>query len=235
MKIGEFVDFTIPPHPKGVRLCGTYVCVVPLCAAQHGEDLFEAFQNAPDSDWTYLFSDPIRDKNAYLASLKTLETQQDPACMVIVHTKTKKAVGVASFMRIDRPNGGIEVGNIQYAPTLKRTTGATEAMLLMMQWAFDNGYRRYEWKCNRYNIPSRKSAQRLGFAFEGIFRQAMIVKGHNRDTAWFSIIDKEWHPLKQAYDTFLADDNFNADGTAKIALSHLTKPLLHKIDMLEDI
>ena len=125
------------------------------------------------------------------------------------------------------------MGHINYSPLLQRTTEATEAMFLMMKWAFDNGYRRYEWKCNALNLRSRNSAQRLGFSYEGVFRQMAIVKGRNRDTAWFAIIDKEWGKVEDCFKKFLFSGNFDKEGRPRVSLSALTKPLLYKLDNLD--
>ncbi len=142
-----------------------------------------------------------------------MPSSDDPLFHTIVDLATGKAVGVATFMRIDRAHGVIEVGNINYSPLLQRTPAATEAMFLMMRRVFDElGYRRYEWKCDSLNAPSRAAALRLGFQFEGIFRQAVVYKGRNRDTAWFSMIDSEWPALKRAYEQWLAPENFDAEG-----------------------
>jgi len=146
----------------------------------------------------------------------------DPLFHTIVDLATGKAVGVATFMRIDRASGVIEVGNINYSPLLQRTPAATEAMFLMMRRVFEElGYRRYEWKCDSLNAPSRAAALRLGFQFEGIFRQAVVYKGRNRDTAWFSIIDSEWPSLKRAYEQWLGPENFDAEGRQKRKLAEL--------------
>lgn len=149
----------------------------------------------------------------------------DPLFYAIIDATTKKAIGIASYLRIDHKNGAIEVGHLAYSPLLKRTRAATEAMYLMMRHAFELGYRRYEWKCNALNLPSRAAAERLGFTFEGVFRQAAVIKGHNRDTAWYSIIDKEWPKLKHAFEEWLAEDNFDTDGVQKISLFSLTSAL----------
>jgi RimJ/RimL family protein N-acetyltransferase len=144
----------------------------------------------------------------------------DPLFHTIVDNQTGKAVGVATFMRIDRANGVIEVGNINYSPLLQRTPAATEAMFLMMRRVFDElGYRRYEWKCDSLNAPSRAAALRLGFQFEGIFRQAVVYKGRNRDTAWFSIIDREWPALRGAYEQWLEAANFDTEGRQRRKLT----------------
>ena len=129
--------------------------------------------------------------------------------MTIVEKESARPLGIASYLRIHPAEGSIEVGHIHFSTLLQRTTSATESMFLMMQWAFEAGYRRYEWKCNALNQASRKAAQRLGFSFEGIFRQMMIVKGRNRDTAWFAAIDSEWPALKTAFKHYLDEKNFD--------------------------
>src|SRR5207248_1590774 len=135
-----------------------------------------------------------------------------------------RAVGVASYLNINRSAGSIEVGAIAYSPALQRTPAATEAMYLMMRRVFDElGYRRYEWKCNSLNAPSRVAAARYGFRFEGLFRQADVVKGRNRDTAWFSIIDSEWPAIKAAFERWLDPGNFDAEGHQRMSLSSLTR------------
>ena len=143
----------------------------------------------------------------------------DPLFYAILDQATNRAVGVAGYLRIDPRNGSIEVGHLGYSPLLQRTPAATEAMYLMMARAFELGYRRYEWKCDSLNEPSRAAALRLGFVFEGIFRQAVVVKGRNRDTAWFSVIDSEWPALKAAFVNWLAPDNFDEQGRQLARLS----------------
>jgi RimJ/RimL family protein N-acetyltransferase len=146
----------------------------------------------------------------------------DPLFFAIVERTSGKAIGVASYLRITPNSGSIEVGHINYSPLLQRTPAATEAMYLMMSKAFELGYRRYEWKCDTLNAPSRATAQRLGFSFEGIFRQATVVKGRNRDTAWYAITDADWIELKKAYLQWLSPANFNELGAQKLRLSNLT-------------
>lgn len=150
----------------------------------------------------------------------------DPLFFAIVSLATGKAVGVASYLRIDPANGAIEVGHLNFSPLMQRTPVATEAMHLMMKEAFALGYRRYEWKCNALNLPSRQAAQRLGFSFEGIFRQAAVSKGRNRDTAWYAAIDKEWPALNEAFRAWLSPDNFDDAGAQRVALSRLSEPIL---------
>ena len=175
-----------------------------------------------DGKLLYLFQEPFRELEPYRAWLEQVAKADDPLFHAIVDLATGKAVGVATFMRIDPAHGVIEVGNINYSPLLQRQPGATEAMFLMMQRVFDElGYRRYEWKCDSLNAPSRAAALRLGFTYEGLFRQAVVYKGRNRDTAWFSITDGEWPALKRAHEQWLAPDNFGADGRQKQSLGAL--------------
>jgi RimJ/RimL family protein N-acetyltransferase len=202
---------------------GRFCVVEPLDAARHARDLFEA--NSLDKDnrnWTYLSVGPFAEFESYRAWVEQVAKGADPVFHAIVDRATGKAAGVASFMRLDPPNGVIEVGHINYSPLLQRKPAATEAMFLMMRRAFDElGYRRYEWKCDSLNGPSRAAALRLGFQYEGLFRQAVVYKGRNRDTTWFSIIDGEWPKVRGAYEQWLAPDNFSADGRQKRKLSDL--------------
>ena len=223
--------FTPPPHPKGIHLDGKTVRLAPLDAATHATDLFHA--NRLDTDgrnWDYLPYGPFDRLEDYQSWLTDQAGAQDPTFFAIIRLSDDKAVGVASFLRINPPDGSIEVGHINYSPLLQKTREGTEAMYLMMKWAFESGYRRYEWKCNALNAKSRYAAQRLGFSYEGVFRQMSISKGRNRNTAWFAVIDQEWEALKACFETYLSDENFTADGTPKTALSQLTKPLLYKLD-----
>ena len=225
--------FTPPPHPKGIVLAGTDVVLRPVSVAEHAADLFAA--NSEDSQgaiWEYLPYGPFPTLCAYETWLRSQEALHDPAFFAIIRRSDDRAVGLASFLRIDQANGSIEVGHINFAPPLQRTRAGTEAMVLMMQWAFENGYRRYEWKCNALNRKSRHAAQRLGLSYEGVFRQMSIVKGRNRDTAWFAAIDSEWPALKGAFQRYLDPQNFDAQGQPIVALSALTQPLLFKRDDL---
>ena len=194
-----------------------------LDPAAHIDDLWEAFSSDPSGrSWTYLFVDMPASKEALRAYLDAQSKLNDPLCHTLVDRTSGRAVGIASFMRIDPSMGAIEVGNINYSERLKRTAIATEVMFLMMKRVFDElGYRRYEWKCDSLNHPSRKAAERLGFVYEGTFRQAVVYKGRNRDTAWFSMIDKEWPALKRAYETWLDPANFDAAGSQRRGLAEL--------------
>jgi RimJ/RimL family protein N-acetyltransferase len=216
-------EWTARPLPPRTPMVGRLCRLEMLDPARHADDLWAA--NSLDADgrnWTYLFVGPFASLADYRAWLEKVAAASDPLFHVIIDLKTGKAVGVATFMRIDPAHGVIEVGNINYSPLLQRTPAATEAMYLMMRRAFDElGYRRYEWKCDSLNAPSRAAAQRLGFKFEGIFRQAMVYKGRNRDTAWYSTIDSEWPALKGAFEAWLAPENFDAEGRQKRRLSDL--------------
>jgi RimJ/RimL family protein N-acetyltransferase len=211
------------PVPPRTVMEGRFCRLEPLDPARHARDLFAA--NALDAEgrnWTYLFQEPFEDLPSFTAWLEQVAKSDDPLFHTIVDAKTGKAVGVATFMRIDRTHGVIEVGNINYSPLLQRTPAATEAMFLMMRRVFDElGYRRYEWKCDSLNAPSRAAALRLGFQYEGLFRQAVVYKGRNRDTAWFSMVDSEWPALKRAYEQWLAPANFDAAGRQRQKLTDL--------------
>lgn len=206
--------WTPRPAPPATPIEGRYARVERLDAARHAGELFEA--NARDvagRNWTYLFDAKPATPEAYRAWVAKASSTDDPLFHAIVDRGTGRAAGVAALMRVDRANGVIEVGHINFAPPLQRTRAATEAIFLLMRRAFDElGYRRFEWKCDSLNAPSRAAALRFGFAFEGIFRQAVIYKGRNRDTAWYSIIDKEWPARKSAFEQWLDPSNFDADG-----------------------
>ena len=207
------------PRPARVTLSGQSVDVVPLDPGRHGQALFD-LTRGHDQLWTYLFEGPFADRASFDASLHKMAASQDPLHYAIVDRASGTAVGRAALMRIEPAHRVIEVGSILFTPRLQRTRGATEAMYLMARYVFDDlGYRRYEWKCNALNEPSRVAAVRLGFTFEGIFRQHMIIKGKSRDTAWYSIIDAEWPARKARFEAWLAPDNFDAEGRQKQALS----------------
>jgi RimJ/RimL family protein N-acetyltransferase len=192
----------------------------PLDPDLHASDLYEAFSlDSRGVMWTYLPDGPFARKTDFDAWIDAISAKKDPQFYAIIESITGMAVGVGSLMRIDPKHGCIEVGFLAFSPALQKTTMATEAMYLMMRRIFDLGYRRYEWKCNALNYQSRSAAMRLGFTFEGIFRQAVVVKGHNRDTAWYSIIDSEWPKLKKAFETWLDPANFDASGVQLSKLS----------------
>ena len=205
----------------GEVLEGPHVRLERMDADAHAADLFRAY-SGHDALWDYMAYGPFSSAAAYHRWAKDTASGGDPSFYVIRQKATGHCGGVASFLRIAPEAGSIEVGHINLAPVLNRSLAATEAMFLMMDWAFRAGYRRYEWKCDALNLPSRRAAQRLGFSYEGIFRQAVVVKGRNRDTAWFAVIDKEWPALREAYLAWLAPSNFDAQGRQKERLGDLT-------------
>ena len=219
--IGEPVSGWTPrERPPRTPMVGRWCRLEPLDPARHAAQLHAA--NATDGDgrmWTYLTMEPFASEEAYRAWADRAAASEDPLFHAILDA-LGRAVGVATFMRIDPAMGVIEVGNIAYSPLLQRTAAATEAMYLMMRRAFDErGYRRYEWKCDALNAPSRAAAERLGFHYEGLFRQALVYKGRNRDTAWYSITDKEWPARKAAFEAWLDPANFDVDGRQRRALA----------------
>ncbi|MDA0998186.1 MAG: GNAT family protein [Proteobacteria bacterium] len=219
--------WTTPARPPKTPMLGRTCRVEPLDVEQHAAELFAANQQDHENRiWAYLAYGPFSDLASYRAWMEKTCLGPDPMFHAIVDLVTEKAVGVASYLRIDPPAGSIEVGHINYAPPMQRSIAATEAMYLMMRRVFELGYRRYEWKCDNANARSRRSAERLGFTFEGVFRQCTVYKGRNRDTAWFSILDKEWPAVQQAFETWLDPKNFDAKGQQRQALFDLTKKAL---------
>jgi RimJ/RimL family protein N-acetyltransferase len=206
--------WTTRPRPPRTPMIGRYCRVEPLDPGRHAEQLFGAYREDPEGrHWTYLPVEPFTDLDAYRRWLSEIAAKDDPLFHAIVDIETGEACGIASFMRIEPSGGVIEVGHINFSPRLQATTAATEAMYLMMRRAFDElGYRRYEWKCDSLNEPSCRAAERLGFTFEGTFRQHWIVKGRNRDTSWFSILDSEWPAVRARFERWLAPDNFDENG-----------------------
>ncbi len=215
-------DWTAPAKPDGSALRGRYAELAPLSAEAHAALLFRAFAGH-DEDWDYMPNGPFSSASQYHRWVRDHESSTDPLFYAIRNRETEHWEGVASYLRITPDAGSIEVGFISYSPALQRTRAATETMYLMMKWAFEAGYRRYEWKCNALNAASRRAAQRLGFSFEGVFRQAAVVKGRNRDTAWFAIIDSEWPALKEAFEAWLAPTNFDSEGQQIERLGDLTR------------
>ena len=202
------------PLPPRTAMHGRFCRVEPLDVDRHAAELFDA--NSEDRDgrnWTYLPYGPFASFDLYRDYLAAAATRGDPLVHAIIDQASGRAVGVASLMRIEAATGVIEVGGINYSPRLQRRPAATEAMYLLMRRVFDElGYRRYEWKCDQLNAPSRAAALRLGFRYEGLFRQATVYKGRNRDTTWFSIIDSEWPTLRRAFEAWLDPGNFDAAG-----------------------
>ncbi|MEM1299270.1 MAG: GNAT family protein [Pseudomonadota bacterium] len=226
--LNQSIDVDVPgwspcPRPTRETLTGRYCRLEPL-ALEHAPALHAAHQaNTDGSNWTYLPEGPFESEAAYADWVRAAAISPDPLHYTII--TERGPVGTASLMRTAPAAGSIEVGYITFSPLLQRTRASTEAMFLMMQWAFDAGYRRYEWKCNALNVPSRRAAQRLGFSYEGVFRNALVTRGQNRDTAWFGIVDSEWPALRTAFETWLDPANFDADGRQKQSLGALTRPL----------
>ena len=222
--VGPAVDGWSPrPRPQRTDMMGRYCRLEPVNVQRHGAELFAAYMEAPDGrDWTYLSAERPQSQEAFHAYLAKLEKSDDPLHFTIIDTEAGTAVGTAALMRIEPAHGVIEVGSITFSPRLKKTRAATESMYLMMRRAFDElGYRRYEWKCDSLNAPSRAAAARYGFTFEGIFRKAIVYKERNRDTAWYSITVDEWPRVQAAFEAWLDPANFSANGNQKRRLADL--------------
>ena len=228
-----------PPWPPHKAMEGRTCRLEPLDPEVHAEALYAEFALDPDGrNWTYLPCGPFESLEAYRSWIKETCLGDDPLFFAIIERTGErtgdqrdaqrggKALGMASYLRITPESGSIEVGHILYTERLKRSAGATEAMYLMMENVFELGYRRYEWKCDALNAASRAAAQRLGFSYEGIFRQATVYKGRNRDTAWYAMIDSNWPRLREAYRKWLDPSNFDEQGKQRIRLSELTRPML---------
>jgi RimJ/RimL family protein N-acetyltransferase len=213
-------DWTPRPLPEINRLPGRWCNLERLDVARHAEDLYSAYTAASDdSDWTYLPVGPFESPVAYREWAQVQAQTADPRQYAVINASTGKAVGTLSLMRHDPANGAIEVGWVIFSRAMQRTPLSTEAHFLLMRHVFDElGYRRYEWKCDSLNAPSRRAAERLGFVYEGTFRQSTVYKGRNRDTSWYSIIDCDWPQVKEAFEAWLAPGNFDADGKQRTAL-----------------
>ena len=216
--VGPPVDPKPASQPGPVTLQGRTCTIEKLDAARHGPGLWQAVRGH-DTIWTYMSYGPFADGGAFASWLAERERLSDPFYYAIVD-KTGRAAGVFSLLEIKPAMRVIEVGHVVYSPALQRTPLATEAQYLLARYVFEElGYRRYEWKCNTLNEPSRRAALRLGFTYEGLFRQHMIVKGHSRDTAWFSMLDSEWPMRKAAFESWLAPENFAHDGVQRTNLA----------------
>jgi RimJ/RimL family protein N-acetyltransferase len=212
--IGPKVDPLPPGNLPDLRpLHGRWVRLDGLSVARHGALLFKSMAGAQDDLWTYMAYGPFETEDAFFEWLDRCAASLDPWFYAIVNRASGEAAGMGALMRADPGNGTIEIGNIWFSPALQRTREATEAIFLMIRHCFDDlGVRRLEWKCDALNEPSRRAAKRLGFTFEGIFRQHYIIKGRNRDTAWFSMLDTEWPMTRQGFENYLAESNFSANG-----------------------
>jgi RimJ/RimL family protein N-acetyltransferase len=217
MPPAEIVHWRPAKRPGRAPLVGDSVVLEPLDVARHGEDLYASTAGA-DSTWDYLPYGPFSARREFMGWLEQRAPIDDPLTFTIIDSEANAARGLASLMRIVPEHGVIEIGHIWLSPSLQRTRQATEAIYLMSRYAFDLGNRRYEWKCNAENTASRRAAERYGFTFEGVFRQHMVVKGRNRDTAWYSITDAEWPARRAAMEAWLAPDNFDARGIQRRSL-----------------
>ena len=226
----EVPGWTPRPRPAREAIAGRYCRLEPVEPGRHGPELFAA--QALDwagAGWAYLPYGPFADLPGYLEWMASTCLGTDPLFFAVVDQATGRATGLGSYLRIAPEAGSIEIGHLYFSPLLQRSRAATEAIGLLLREAFALGYRRVEWKCNALNAASRRAAERFGFSFEGLFRQATVVKGRNRDTAWYSAIDREWPPLQAAFDAWLDPANFAADGTQQRALSALTAPLRKQV------
>jgi len=208
--------------PGRESLQGRYGALVPVDPGRHAHDLFEAShgQGGDPAIWNYLGYGPFPDEAAFAGWLAERAQSSDPLFFAVADKTTGRALGMASYLRIVPADGVIETGHIWYAPALQRTRLATEAIFLMARHAFEGlGNRRFEWKCNALNAPSRRAAIRFGFTFEGLFRQHMIVKGRNRDTAWYAMIDRDWPKIRAAFEAWLDPANFDEAGRQKHPLA----------------
>ncbi|MEL6418757.1 MAG: GNAT family protein [Pseudomonadota bacterium] len=221
--LGVPLDGWTPPRaPEGVTITGQYTALEMLDPERHVAALHDHYAGHDDL-WDYMSVGPFSSAALYREWVEEAVVDLNTVFYAIQDRKDDGFKGVASYLRIDPPMGSLEIGNICFSPSMKRSRVATEALYLMMAWAFDAGYRRVEWKCNALNLPSRRAAQRLGFSYEGVFRQMMIVKGRNRDTAWFAVTDQDWPSLRDAFSRWLDPLNFDGRGDQRIALSDLTR------------
>ncbi|CAG9296343.1 GNAT family N-acetyltransferase [Celerinatantimonas diazotrophica] len=220
--IGEsLTHWSARPQPQSIVLQGEHCRLEPLNAQKHAQDLFDAYASAADDrDWTYMLIGPFHTIEELTEHLQQVESCLDPKHYVIVDSQSNNAVGLIALKSIDSANGVIEVGNVAFSPLLQKTIAATEAQFLLMRYVFEQlNYRRYEWKCDSFNEASKKAALRLGFSFEGLFRQAIVYNGRSRDTSWYAMIDKDWPIIRDAFIKWLSPKNFNHQGQQKRSLS----------------
>jgi RimJ/RimL family protein N-acetyltransferase len=211
--IGEPVEVHRPDAPPRTVMTGTFCELHPLDASAHGAQLFDSFCDVDDDgDWTYLPYGPFLSLDHFMPWLETVQDQPDPIFFTVIDRASGGCTGLASYLRIDAYAASVEVGHIHFSRRIQGTPTTTETMYLMMRTAFDAGYRRYEWKCDDLNAPSWSAALRLGFSYEGTFKQATHYKGRNRDTAWFGIVDRDWPPLRTEFERWLETTNFDASG-----------------------
>lgn len=230
--IGPIVENWAPAAlPTNLMLSGQWAQLDRMNAQTDAGDLWAAFKDAPWV-WDYLFEVPPPDLETFTNVMATNAARDLQPCYTIRRQSDQAPLGYACFWTVVPEMGRVEIGNVNLSPALQQTPIATEAFFLMIDWAFANGYRRMEWKCNALNAPSRKAAQRMGFSYEGVFRNHVIVKGRSRDTAWFAMTDAEWPALRQAFVAWLSTENFDEAGRHKVSLADLTRPHLHQADPL---
>jgi RimJ/RimL family protein N-acetyltransferase len=224
LPLGDELDWSGAAPPDGTPLPGSHVLLRPLEPAADAESLY-AVSHPPDGDpriWTYLPDGPYQSREEMKVELERAAASHDPLFFAVVPQPGERALGIVSYLRIAPEFGVVEVGHIWFGTPLQRTTAASEAIYLLAARAFDElGYRRLEWKCNALNTASRRAAERFGFSFEGVFRKHQVVKGRNRDTAWYAIVDEDWPRVKRGFEAWLAPDNFDAAGVQRRSLRDL--------------
>ena len=223
----DLKDYRSPSPPDVNKLSGQYVDLERIDLDNHCEELFESFRHDSEA-WKYLSYGPYHSYEDYYNWWQDRADLKDPYFLAVRDLSCGKVKGILSFLRINTSDGSIEVGHINFSQTLRGTRASTESIYLVRRWVFENGYRRFEWKCNSRNARSRNAAMKFGFSFEGVFRQAKIERGINRDTAWYACIDKEWADLNQAYQSYLQSNNFDDEGKPRIKLSDLTSNVIVK-------
>jgi RimJ/RimL family protein N-acetyltransferase len=223
MAVGDLSSWTPRPRPARGVLAGRYARLEPLDPARHGDELFAAGSGPAAADlWRYLWDGPYPDRAAFEPWLTRAAATDDPLVYAVRETESGRVGGRLAFLRIDETHGVIETGHILFGPRLARTRAATEAIYLQARHVFDDlGFRRFEWKCDNANERSIRAALRFGFTFEGVFHQHMVVKGRNRDTAWFAMLDRDWPAVKEAFERWLAPENFDGEGRQRLTLSAL--------------
>jgi RimJ/RimL family protein N-acetyltransferase len=224
LPLGAELDWTPVARPARTPLRGSHVLLRPIDGATDAAPLY-AVSHLPEGDpaiWTYLPDGPYESREHLREMLVWAETSRDPLYFTLVNLSDQRPLGLASYLRIAPEFGTIEIGHIWLGVPLQRTTPATEAIYLMARHVFDDlGYRRLEWKCNALNAASRRAAERFGFSFEGVFRNHQVIKGRNRDTAWYAIIEEEWPTIRSGFEAWLAPENFDSDGVQKRSLGNL--------------
>jgi RimJ/RimL family protein N-acetyltransferase len=224
LPLGEELDWKPVPRPASISLRGSHILVRPVNAESDAVPLFSV-SHPPDGDpaiWTYLPDGPYESPDHLGQTLAWAETSEDPLYFALVRIADERPLGVASYLRITPEFGSIEIGHIWFGAPLRQTTAATEAIYLLMRHAFDDlGYRRLEWKCNALNAASRRAAERFGFSFEGVFRKHRVVKGRNRDTAWYAVTDDEWPAIQRGFEAWLAPENMDGEGRQRRSLGEL--------------